>query len=81
MLIKVRQCSSTWRNVVGMPFEHPLAREIAVIVVIKLVVIAAIGFYFFGPATKARIDEDSVAKAVLERSQPAVSNSNNRSAK
>ncbi len=64
-----------------MPFEHPLAREIAVIVAIKLVVIAAIGFYFFGPGTKARVDEDSVARAVLERSQTAVSNSNNRSAK
>lgn len=58
----------------GMPFEHPLAREIAVILVIKLAVIAAIGFYFFGPDTKARVDEDSVAKAVLERTQPAVSN-------
>lgn len=81
MLIKVRQCSSTWRNVVGMPFEHPLAREIAVIVVIKLAVIAAIGFYFFGPATKARVDEDSVAKALLERPQHPMTNPNNRSAK
>jgi hypothetical protein len=64
-----------------MPFEHPLAREIAVIVIIKLAVIAAIGFYFFGPDSKARVDGDSVARAVLERAQPAVSNSNNRSAK
>lgn len=65
-----------------MPFEHPLAREIAVIVLIKLAVIAAIGFYFFGPDSKARVDEDSVARAVLGRTPPAVSsNSNNRSAK
>lgn len=64
-----------------MPFNHPLARELAVVLVIKLIAIAAIGFYFFGPDTKVRLDEDSVAQAVLERAQPAVSNPNNRSAK
>ena len=50
-----------------MPFEHPLAREIAAILVIKLALIAALGFYFFGPDTKPRLDEQTVAKAVLER--------------
>jgi hypothetical protein len=64
-----------------MPFEHPLAREIAVIVLIKLAAIAAIGFYFFGPDTKARVDEHSVAKALLERPNPPTHNPENRSAK
>lgn len=63
-----------------MPFKHPLARELAVILLIKLAAITAIGLYFFGPDSKARLDEDSVAKAVLERTPPAVSNPD-RSAK
>ncbi len=63
----------------GIRLENPLVREIAVILVIKLAAIAAIGFYFFGPDTKARLDEHSVAKAVLERAASPSRNSDNRS--
>ncbi|HYP67354.1 MAG TPA: hypothetical protein VEP67_03770 [Thiobacillaceae bacterium] len=35
----------------------------------KLIVIGAIAYAFFGPETKAKLDPDSVAKAVLK--QPA----------
>ncbi len=71
MLRKRHPPSLTWRNLLGIRFEQPLVREIAVILVIKLAAIAAIGFYFFGPDTKAKVDEHSVARAVLERSQLA----------
>jgi hypothetical protein len=47
--------------------QHPLAREIGVILVIKMIVIAAIGYAFFGSDTKPKLDAVSVAKAVLER--------------
>ncbi len=54
-------------KILGPLLKHPLAREIAVIVVIKLIVIAAIGFVFFGPDSKPKVDADSVAQAVLDR--------------
>jgi hypothetical protein len=54
-------------------FKHPLAREIAVILVVKLIVIFAIAYAFFGPDTKAKVDPDSVAKALLERTVPTPS--------
>jgi hypothetical protein len=47
-------------------FKHPLAREISVILVVKLIVILAIAYAFFGPDTKVKVDPDSVAKVLLE---------------
>lgn len=64
----------------GIRFENPLARELALILAIKLAAIAALGFYFFGPDTQTRLDEQSVAKAVLERPAPSSRNPDNRSA-
>jgi hypothetical protein len=51
----------------GSLFRHPFAREIAAILIVKLLVILAIAYAFFGPDTKPKQDPDSVAKAVLER--------------
>jgi hypothetical protein len=48
-------------------FRHPLARELSIVLVIKIAIIAAIAYYFFGPSTKARQDPDSVASAVLNQ--------------
>ncbi|MGA7180610.1 MAG: cytochrome oxidase putative small subunit CydP [Thiobacillaceae bacterium] len=55
----------------GPLFKHPLAREIGVILVVKLIVIFAIAHAFFGPDTKPKVDADSVAKAVLDRAVPS----------
>lgn len=51
----------------GSLFRHSFAREIAAILIVKLIVIAAIAYAFFGPDTKPKQDPDSVARAVLHR--------------
>jgi hypothetical protein len=46
-------------------FKHPLAREIAVVLVIKLLLVTLIGLHFFGPETKVTPDAQGVAESLL----------------
>lgn len=50
-------------------FNHPLAREIAVLICIKVVALALLFFVFFGPQHRQHVDDDAVEKALL--SNPA----------
>jgi len=45
--------------------RHPLAREIAVVLAIKLVALTALYFVFFGPDHRPDLTPESVGRAIL----------------
>jgi len=51
--------------------KHPLAREIAAVIILKLIALALIAYFFFSPETRAPQDPSSVATAVLKTTSPA----------
>jgi hypothetical protein len=48
-------------------FNHPLAREIAVLVCIKIVALAVLFFAFFGPQHRQHVDDLAVEKSLLSK--------------
>jgi hypothetical protein len=46
-------------------FQHPLAREVAVVVAVKTMVVLAAGLLLFGPRQRPGIDPNVVADRVL----------------
>jgi hypothetical protein len=46
-------------------FIHPLAREIAILICIKVIALAVLFFAFFGPQHRQAVDDDAVARALL----------------
>lgn len=50
-----------------------LTHEITVILFIKLLAIAAIHHFFFGPDTKHKLDAERVSEAMLDGANPASS--------
>lgn len=45
--------------------RHPLAREVAVVLAIKVVALAALYLFFFGPAHRPDLTPESVGRAIL----------------
>ena len=48
-----------------MPFRHPLAREIVVVLAVKVVALAALYLVFFGPAHRPDLTPEAVDRAIL----------------
>jgi hypothetical protein len=46
-------------------FSHPLAREVAVVVAVKVAIVLTAGFLVFGPRQRARIDDASVTERLV----------------
>ena len=52
-------------------FQHPLAREVAVVVAAKTLIVLAAGLLLFGPGQRPRITADGAeAKVLLQAGQP-----------
>lgn len=52
-------------------FQHPLAREVALIVAVKTLLVIAAGFLVFGPGHRPQVGDDGIADRLL--SAPAAS--------
>jgi regulator of protease activity HflC (stomatin/prohibitin superfamily) len=50
-------------------FRHPLAREVAIIVLVKTLIVLAAGLFVFGPAQRLRVDEAGALGRILESRQ------------
>ncbi|MDZ4866398.1 MAG: phosphoglycerate mutase [Alphaproteobacteria bacterium] len=46
---------------------HPLVREIAILLCIKVVALLLLFFAFFGPQHRQTIDDDAVARSLLSK--------------
>lgn len=68
-LIDIKAASPPAREDRGTMFQHPLAREVAVAVAVKTLIVLAAGLLIFGPA-RPRITESGVAERLLAAPPP-----------
>ncbi len=55
-----------------MRLRHPLAREIAVVLVVKVLALAALYIAFFGPAHRPEVTPETMERAILGAASPVV---------
>jgi len=55
-----------------MRLRHPLAREIAVVLVVKVLALAALYITFFGPAHRPEVTPETMGRAILGAACPVV---------
>lgn len=55
-----------------MRLRHPLAREIAVVLVVKVLALAALYLAFFGPAHRPEVTPQTMERAILGAAPAAV---------
>ena len=68
-VLALDQCDDHADRDIAFMFRHPLAREVATVVIVKTLIVLAAGLLVFGPGQRLRVDETNAMERLLGRWQ------------